>query len=323
LIGQKKSSTSGRINFAQGLLNNLNFEGLQQSTLLNIVGQKKLKTPKTFQARLREGVGFFTTEAIPVTKAKLSKAGRKQLVSLRKAEDFAKTEKARKTIARQARLTTPNIFDVTVQRQQAQPPTQISLVPQRQLTTKQKVAQKKAEAKAKRAQAQAITDENRALREAGLLGFASPALVPATGRPSETITFGVTPAPAPRGNIFDVSLSENLGIADVLSPTPTRRAPQKRGKKPSPTPTPARDDFFGISVPELDLSFGTGEPIGRTVLAGLASGVGSRIGEGVSDFFSLDIEAGFGSESLGAEFSFGQAVSESVPLLDTGFDFLR
>lgn len=324
-IGQAKSrSTSARIGFAQGLLSNLNFEGSSQSSLLSIVGNKRIKTPKTFQAELREGVGFFTTEAIPVTKAKLTKGLRGQIVARRKAEDFAKATEARKLIAKQARGTIlprarQSIF--SVQALQAQPPTQISLVPQRPLTTKQKVAQKKAEAREKRAQAQAITDENRALREAGLLGFASPALVPATGRPSETTTFGIAPAPvtapAPRGNIFDVNLTESIGIGDVLSPTPTRaqkRATKKRTSR-APTPTP-RDNIFDIgSIPELDLTFGTGEPIGRTFLSGLASDVGSRVGEGVGDFFALDISEGFGSESLGAEFSFEEAFGSALPTL--------
>jgi len=99
-INQARSqATSGRINFAQGLLANLNFEGSSQQGLLSIVGQKTIKTPKTFQARLREGVGFFTTEAIPVTKPKLTKGGRAKLVRERKTEDLEKAQKARSQIA--------------------------------------------------------------------------------------------------------------------------------------------------------------------------------------------------------------------------------
>jgi len=195
-INQARSkSTSGRISFAQGLLSNLNFEGSSQSSLLKVVGNKKLRAPATFQARLRAGVGFFTTEAVPITKPKLSKAGRRSLVAGRKAEDFAKTKEARKTIARQARSTTQPIFnlesfgrqldttnrarassierenvireaqnprfggftlspfDVSVQRQQAPAPTQLSLAEKRQFVgTPAQIRQQK----------------NRALSNAGL-----------------------------------------------------------------------------------------------------------------------------------------------------------
>ncbi len=95
----KAKSTSGRISFAQGLLSNLNFSGSSQQGLLSIVGQKKLNTPKTFEATLREGQGFFTTVQAPVTKAKITKGQRASLVSARKAEDFAKAQDAREQIA--------------------------------------------------------------------------------------------------------------------------------------------------------------------------------------------------------------------------------
>ena len=94
----KAKSTSGRINFAQGLLSNLNFSGSSQQGLLSIIGQKKLNTPKTFEQELRSGVGFFTTVQAPVTKAKITKGQRARLVSARKAEDFAKANDARELI---------------------------------------------------------------------------------------------------------------------------------------------------------------------------------------------------------------------------------
>jgi len=320
----KSSSTSARIGFAQGLLSNLNFQGSSQSSLLSIVGNKRIKTPKTFQATLREGVGFFTTKAIPVTKAKITKGQRRQRVAQRKAEDFAKTEKARGTIARQARQTTQPVFDlagfgreldvanlargraieaqprrprgeftlgefdVSVQRQQAQAPREISFLEPRDLIgltpaqQKQRqnqnlrdqgfsasqiragvsvgdvpaksVAQTRTE---QRAQAEARQDEIDLIRATP---FEVGELVPATGQPSRTETFFPS-VPIDDSQAFDVSLSESIGFTDIFSPTPTRAPKVKKGKgkgaKPSPTPTPRQRNDFDI----LDISsFGAVEP---------------------------------------------------------------
>jgi len=373
----KAKSTSGRIGFAQGLLSNLNFEGSSQGSLLQIVGNKRIKTPKTFQASLREGVGFFTTEAIPVTKAKLTKGARGQLVARRKAEDFAKTEKARKTIARQARSTTQNIFDleglgqeldvanlargraiegqvrpprfslglgVSVQRQQAQAPKEISFLEPRQLIGLTPAQAKQRQNKnlrdqgfspaqirsgvqqgdipdllgigggltppQKRAQAEARQRETDLIRATP---FEVGGLVRATGEPSATETFFPE---IPESNIFDVSLSENIGISDVLSPTPTR-APKKKGKGKKPT-TPAPTGFGILDISSL-IAFDA--PARQRVPTKPKQPAPQRETGGLLDFFAL--EGSFGSRSAGATFSLGEAVEASTPLLSSGFDFLR
>jgi len=377
----KASSTSGRIGFAQSLLSNLNFTGSSQSSLLNIVGNKKIKTPKTFQATLREGVGFFTTEAVPVTKATAKGRNRGQLVAQRKAEDFAKTEKARKTIARQAKQTRQPAFDLdafgasldvsnlqrgraieaqnkarpprfslglTVQRQQAQEPTGLSLIPTRSAfvgSTERVAKGQTLTPSQKRAQAQATQRETQLLRDTP---FRSGSLVQASGRPSSTETFFPNIPSADR-NVFNVNLQENIGVSDALSPTQTKKKTKGRGR----TPTPPRDDFsaldlgslisFGavrpptppraVSSPtprarpteDFDFTFGLGEAV-RSGISGAREGATQTAREasgGIQDFFALDIGAGFGSEAQGSSFSFGEAVSASRPLLDTGFDFLR
>ena len=365
----KAKSTSARIGFAQGLLSNLNFQGSSQSSLLSIVGNRKIKTPKTFQASLREGVGFFTTEAIPVTKAKLTKGARGQLVARRKAEDFAKTEKARKTIARQARSTTQNIFDleglgeeldvanlargraiearnlgraprfslglgVSVQRQQAQAPTEISFLEPRELIGLTPAQAKQRQNKnlrdqgfspaqirsgvqqgdipdllgigggltpaQKKAQAEATQRETQLLRDTP---FEVGGLVRATGEPSATETFFPE---IPESNIFDVSLSENIGISDVLSPTPTR-APKKKGKGKKPT-TP-RSDFDIFDLSSL-VSFDA--PARQRVGTKPKQPAPPRETGGLLDFLALGDDGGFGSGSLGATFTLGEAVESSI-----------
>lgn len=123
----KKATTTGRINFAQGLLNNLDFSGSSQKQLLNIVGSQKedkkgnIKqtplAPPTFEQVLRQGQGFFTTEAKPVTKPTLTKGQRGRRVARRKAEDLAKATKAREQIqatkAQTARFQQRNADDLS------------------------------------------------------------------------------------------------------------------------------------------------------------------------------------------------------------------
>jgi len=375
-ISQAKSrSTSQRIGFAQGLLSNLNFEGSSQGSLLQIVGNKRIKTPKTFQATLREGVGFFTTEAIPVTKAKLTKGERGLKVARRKAEDFAKTEKARKTIARQARTTRQPVFDLagfgreldvanlargraieaqerptrfsltppTVQRQQAQPPTPISLLDPRapigQPTVAESIigdirsqqaifggelgegvtardllsqratsliptvragqltpAEKKREAKARQ-------DETDLIRGTP---FQVGELVPATGvAGTRTETFFPE---IPSGEVFDVNLSESIGISDIFSPTP---APTKKakGKKGKPSPTQQQVGGFGI----LDISslIAFDAPARQRVTTKPKQPAPPRETVGIlDDFFALGDT--FGSQSAGATFTLGEAVESSI-----------
>ena len=374
----RSQSTSGRISFAQGLLSNINFTGSSQSSLSAIAGNKKLsqQIPATFQSRLRAGVGFFTTEAKPFTKPKLSKAGRASLVSSRKAEDFAKSQEARKEIARQARSTRQPVFDlalfgrkldvsnlarsrkierqnilapprfsgeftlgdfgVTVQRQQAQAPRPISFLQPRDFVglTSAQIKQRQnrnlrdqgftpSQIRAgvqqgdqpdllgigggltpaeKKAQAQRITDENKELRLAGLEGFATPALVPATGSPSLTGTFfPPEPTPEPSG-VFSVSLSEQIGISDIFSPTLTPAKKGKGKKKSSADP----DNIFDLSgllaqeAPRQRLPTTKKQP------------APPRETGGILDFFSLGDSGGvFGSQSLGATFTLGEAVKES------------
>jgi len=86
------------------------------------------------------------------------------------------------------------------------------------------------------------------------------------------------------------------------------RAPTPRSVS-SPTPRPTQD---------FDFTFGLSEAVESGV-----SGAREGAREGISDFFAIDLGAGFGSRSSGAQFSFGEAFESSRPLLDTGFDFLR
>jgi len=358
-ISQAKSrSTSARIGFAQGLLSNLGFEGSSQSSLLSIVGNKRIKTPKTFQQELRSGVGFFTTEAIPVTRAKLTKGARGQLVARRKAEDFAKAEKARKTIARQGRATTQNIFDldalgasldvsnlargraieaqnlarpprfslafgVSVQRQQAQDPTGISLIPTRSAfvgATERVAKGQTLTPSQKRAQAEATQRETQLLRDTP---FVSGGLVQATGiRGTSTETFFPS-VPIDDGQAFNVNLRENIGISDIfgvgVTPAPAPRT--KKGKKgrTSRAPTP-RDQFDVLnpagliapaprttraptatprpSDPFADIFGGVGEALGGVgeAFGGVGEAVGG-ISEGFGNFFAIGREAG-GSDLL-------------------------
>jgi len=399
-ISQAKArSTSGRISFAQGLLSNLNFSGSSQSSLLSIAGNKKIRTPKTFQAELRAGVGFFTTVQAPITKPKLTKGARGQLVARRKAEDFAKATEAKKELVKQERgfvlarsksifdlealgtsldrsnlargreiereniLAPPRFgsgftlspFDVSVQAVQAQAPKRISFLQPRDLVglTPTQIKQRQnqnlrdqgftpSQIRAgvqqgdqpdllgigggltpaeKKAQAQRVTDENKALREAGLEGFATPALVPASGiSGARTDTFFTPePTPEPSGNIFSVGLSEQIGISDVfgvgITPPPKKKG--KKGKKPSPTTTPSSD--FNILDPSSLISFDA--PARQRVPTRPKQPAPPRETGGIEDFFAL--QGSFGSESLGATFSLGEAVGASGSLLDSGFDFLR
>ncbi len=322
-IGQAKSrSTSARIGFAQGLLANLNFEGSSQSSLLSIVGNKKIKTPKTFQAELREGVGFFTTEAIPVTKAKLTKGARGTLVARRKAEDFAKATEARKELRKQERgfvlarsRRPPSIF--SVQALQAQDPTEISFLPTRSAFVGQTARVAKGETLTpaqKRAKAEATQRETELLRATP---FQVGGLVQATGRPSSTETFFPS-VPIDEGNIFNVNLREQVGIGDVLSPTPRRAPTKKRPRKPT---TQRVDDGFGIF--DLSSLIALDAPDRQRVGTTPRQPAPPRETGGILDFLSLDggfdVGAGFGSESLGAEFSFGETFEASIPFLTEPF----
>ena len=335
----KSSSTRARIGFAQGLLSNLDFSGSSQQSLLGIVGNKNIKTPKTFEQTLRSGEGFFTTEAIPVTKPKLTKAGRKLLVARRKAEDFAKTTEARKEIARQARSTRQPIFDLDAfgasldvrnlargraieaenlareprfggsgiqvlgqqvfqqvegltpaqQRQrenqslrdqgfsesQIRAGVSIGDVPTKPLTKAQK-----------RKQAQETQRETDLIRGAGIgeaiPTFPTPALVPATGvRGTSTETFFPS-VPSPDSQIFNVDLRENIGVGDILSP-PAPRTTTKPPKQPT-QPSTEQFGFGGLGgLGTLDLTFGTGQPIGRSLVREASGGLVS----GITNFFSF------------------------------------
>ena len=365
-INQARSqATSGRINFAQGLLANLNFEGSSNESLLGIVGQKKLKTPKTFQARLREGVGFFTTEAIPVTKPSLTRAGRSKLVRERKTEDLEKAQKARSQIAltkaktRQtqidrgadldrlsANLLTQNIargrsieaksarapprfslgFGVSVQGQQARDPTALSLIPTRSAfegTSTERVARGQTLTPSqKRRQAEATQRETQLLRDTP---FQSGGLVRATGRPSSTETFFPS---IPERNIFSVNLSENIGISDRLSPTPTR-APKpraKKGKKGTTTPRPQRDDFdvlnAGLIAPAPRQNGGAprSDPF-ADIFGGVGEAVSGAVG-GVSSGFSDFLAIGGRGQGSASEFLFAPFQEGGAPLARAGSDIL-
>lgn len=98
----RQSSANARINFAQSLLSgNLfgsSFEDSSVSDLLSVVKSRDQFAPQTFEQEIREGVGFFDTEATPIT-APSGSFDRQFLVAERKTQDIGKTAKARKQIA--------------------------------------------------------------------------------------------------------------------------------------------------------------------------------------------------------------------------------
>ncbi|NIS94955.1 MAG: hypothetical protein GTN97_03395, partial [Nitrosopumilaceae archaeon] len=111
--GARIGTATARIGFAKSLLGDT-FEQASSESLLGIVGSQRPSrdptkrargalsqeqfAPPTFEQVLRQGVGFFTTEAKPITKPKITKAERRQAVQARKAEDFAKASQAREQI---------------------------------------------------------------------------------------------------------------------------------------------------------------------------------------------------------------------------------
>ena len=310
--------------------------GSSQQSLLGFVKQKKIATPKTFEQELSSGVGFFTTVQAPVTKPKLTKGQRGKLVKERKFEDKVKADTARATISATKSATRKaqraNVDDlsrlsdsllsfntergrsieaqnalapprfslglgVSVQRQQAQTPRQLEFIPTRSAftgTTERVAKGQKLTPSQKRKQAEATQRETQLLRDTP---FQVGGLVQATGRPSSTETFFPSLPARREGSIFDVGLSENLGISDVLSPTPTRstKTRSKKGTKARTTAprTPRVRDDFGVL--DIGRGGGSGEAQALNIDLGGFGGVGfGGVGEvaggltrNVTDFFAL------------------------------------
>jgi len=315
--GARRGTATARIGFAQSLLSEP-FRGAGSGILLGFVGSSRPSAdprkrargartqiqiaPPSFEQVLREGQGFFTTRAVPVTKPKLTKRERRQLVKARKAEDFAISTESRRELGTRPRQTGRTVDDlqrtlgaqldiqnlgraqrefgfgaprgeqISVLGQQViQPATTTTLRQQRNAELREqgftpsqirdinqgkKPRGKPITSQQRLALAQITQRETEALRAEGGLragdipdifgresfgasgfGFGGEiSLTPATGQPSRTETFGAGILDEDLGNIFNVNLSESLGIDEGIGgfgfgTTPTKKPTKKKTTK--------------------------------------------------------------------------------------------
>jgi len=259
--GARIGTSTARIGLAQSLLGNP-FEGASSSTLLGVTRARTRKalerlTPPTFEQVLRKGVGFFETEAIPVTELDAPKT-RKAALAARKREDAVRVIEARKELARTApRDDFERIFVAGTQvRERKTRLTKRGIDPLQRLIL-----------------AQQTQRETEAIRAAPR-GQPAP-LTQATGFPRATQTF--SPALFDTGRQsrqFDVTLRETLGVSDTARGRRPKKAPSKRPQRPR---TDERiDDIFGGTLVE-----------GGGARVSVGEAVGESFGGGFGDFSNI------------------------------------
>ncbi len=245
--GARVSTSKARIGLAQSLLSD-RFGGFSNTRLKGIIGTRsreglsKLTTP-TFGQKLREGTGFFTTEAIPITKP----TRRRRLGAALTAQAL-RTAQARRKIGRRDDL--ESIFVLGTQ----------FIEPARRVT------KKGIDPLERLRLARETQRETEALR-AEPFGQPPP-LTQARGVPTTTLTFFPSIATQPRvsDDIFPITFPERLKktakqpetvrlpprddfstiFSAVSEPAPTKK--KKRGKKPSPTRTGFGEFDFGFGA---------------------------------------------------------------------------
>jgi len=248
--GARIKSSRGRIGLAQSLLGNP-FKGASTARLKAIgktrtrQGLAKLTIP-TFEQELRKGVGFFTTEAVPVTKPT-----KRRRLAAAKAVQARRTTEARGQISRQDDLETIFVLGSQV------------IEPTRRVT---KVGIDPLERRRLGEETQRETEALRAIP------FQQPPLTKARGVPTTTITFFPSlptqprPRPQPKPpttrprDDFENIFGEVSGFEE---PTPKKK--KKRAKRPSPR----RSEFdlgFDFGDFELGGGIGLGEAVEESIL---------------------------------------------------------
>jgi len=252
--GARKSTSKARIGLAQSLLGD-RFGGLSRTRLSKIVATRerkelaKLDRP-TFQQTLRSDVGFFTTEAIPITRPT-----KKRRLAAAKVEQARRTAAGRREIGRQddferifvlgtqvtERGLTPQQQRNAELREQGFTPSQIRQINQGVTPTGiLDPEQRLLAAQATQRQTEALRAEP--TRQAEFAGLTLPQesptpflfdvpLVPATGRPTKTETF------FPRDDvetIFSLGTQISAPEPDPFSPDPSQGSPT---------------DIFGVTTP--------------------------------------------------------------------------
>jgi len=242
-------SAQRRIGFAQSLLGDP-FGGAASSQLLGIVdsqvpsrdpvkrrrgalSQRRL-APRPFENILREGVGFFETEAIPVTRRGLTRRER-GLPSTRRARPTRASLEAQGLLQPRGERIRVLGTQITARGRQGltaevtRRPSDIFISGVALSPTGQRPAARPTKAGVDPAERLRLAQERQAETELiRATPFAQPPpLTPATGRPTTTQTFLPT-LPIERRRA-DVTLQETFGFGDVLGGT--RRKPSKKQKR--------------------------------------------------------------------------------------------
>jgi len=277
------NTSNARIGLAQSLLGDP-FSGASNTRLLGVVGTKtraglrRLTTP-TFQEKLREDVGFFTTEAIPFTERDAPKT-RKATLARAKTLQAARTKAARRTLAGQALFTRQpkpaddferiSVLGTRVTEQPKLGTTQILLSSLTGGFLDPRPTKAGVSPAQRLAQARETQRETEALRASP---FQPRPLTPARGVPTITETFSptlprqgqvFTPSFRPSAsNIFDVS----LGIeTDVIFGTTPKKKKKAKGKRPKPRGAGTEFDFdFGEFEDIFSGELASGVSIGAAI----------------------------------------------------------
>ena len=239
-------SAQRRIGFAQSLLGDP-FGGAASSQLLGIVdsqvpsrdpvkrrrgalSQRRL-APRPFENILREGVGFFETEAIPVTRRGLTRRER-GLPSTRRARPTRASLEAQGLLQPRGERIRVLGTQITARGRQGltaevtRRPSDIFISGVALSPTGQRPVARRTKAGVDPAERLRLAQERQ--RETELLRatpFAQPPpLTPATGRPTTTQTF----APSSPRRRTSVTLQETFGFGDVLGGTRRRKPSKKR-----------------------------------------------------------------------------------------------